>query len=41
MPPRDDTSAYGTETGKRIKNKLNELRVGKENGQKSGVYYFT
>jgi hypothetical protein len=41
MPPLSDKEAYGTETGVRVKRKLGELGVGKEDGTKEGVYYFT
>jgi hypothetical protein len=41
MPPLSDNEAYGVETGIRVKRKLGELGVGKEDGTKEGVYYFT
>jgi hypothetical protein len=41
MPDLSDTDAYGTETVKRLKKKLNELHVGTAEGKtNSGVHFF-
>jgi hypothetical protein len=35
-----DKEAYGTATGARVKQCLDDLRVGKEGGKTEGVYHF-
>jgi hypothetical protein len=41
MPSFSDADAYGTETAKRMKKKLNELQIGSgEAGKNQGVYFF-
>lgn len=39
MPSLSDTDAFGLETARRVKKKLNELRIGEDT--KEGVYFFT
>jgi hypothetical protein len=42
MPPLSDLEAYGAETARRVKRKLEELELGKGNTEgKEGVYFFT
>jgi hypothetical protein len=42
MPDLSDTDAYGAETAKRVKRKLNELHVGAAEGKENqGVHFFT
>jgi hypothetical protein len=40
MPSLSDTDAYGAETAKRVKRKLNELGVGTEKEVKTEEVYF-
>jgi hypothetical protein len=39
MPDVSDPEAYGTAMGQRLKSKLDELKVGKEDGVKEGVHF--